>query len=62
MSWRPTPSTALGRRLPEAIAVIAEAYALHDPLNEHVAAVDALRLEALRGGIVAMPGAVDLLD
>ena len=62
MSWRPTPSTALGRRLPEAIAVIAEAYALHGSLNEHVAAVDALRLEALRGGIVAMPGAVDLLD
>ena len=53
---------ALGRRLPEAIAVIAEAYALSGPLNEHVAAFDALRLESLRGGIVAMPGAVDLLN
>ena len=53
---------ALGRRLPEAIAVVAEAYALPGSLDDLVAAFDALRLEALRGAIVAMPGAVDILE
>jgi pseudouridine-5'-monophosphatase len=59
------PSTiegALGRRLPEAIAVVAAAYDLPGPLDELVVAFDALRLEALRGNVVAMPGAVELLD
>jgi HAD superfamily hydrolase (TIGR01509 family) len=59
------PSTlegALGRRLPEAIAVVAAAYDLSGPLDELVVAFDAMRLEALRGNVVAMPGAVALLD
>lgn len=59
------PSTlegALGRRLPEAIAVVAEEYELADPLDELVVAYDAMRLEALRGHVVPMPGAVALLD
>ena len=59
------PSTlegALGRRLPEAIAVVAEEYELSGPLDELVVAFDAMRLEALRGHVVPMPGAVALLD
>jgi HAD superfamily hydrolase (TIGR01509 family) len=59
------PSTlegALGRRLPEAIAVVAEEYELSAPLDELVVAFDAMRLEALRGNIVPMPGALTLLD
>lgn len=53
---------ALGRRLPEAMAMVAEAYDLPGPLDELVVAFDAMRLEALRGNVVAMPGAVALLD
>jgi HAD superfamily hydrolase (TIGR01509 family) len=59
------PSTledALGRRLPEAMAVVAAAYDLPGPLDELVVAFDAMRLEALRGNVLAMPGAVALLD
>jgi HAD superfamily hydrolase (TIGR01509 family) len=59
------PSTlegALGRRLPEAMAIVAAAYDLSVPLDELVVAYDAMRLEALRGNVVAMPGAVALLD
>jgi HAD superfamily hydrolase (TIGR01509 family) len=59
------PSTfedALGRRLPEAMAVVAAAYDLKGPLDELVVAFDAMRLEALRGNVVPMPGAVELLS
>ena len=57
-----TVDGALGRRLPEAIALVASAYALQGSLEDLIAAFDALRLEALRGSIVAMPGACDILD
>lgn len=57
-----TVTGALGRRLPEAIAAVVEVYALPGSLDDHVAAFDVLRLEALRGGIVAMPGAAAILD
>ena len=59
------PSTlegALGRRLPEAVAFVAAAYDLQGPLEELVVAYDAMRLEALRGNVMAMPGAFALLD
>lgn len=59
------PSTiegALGRRLPEAMAIVAAAYDLSRPLDELIVAFDAMRLEALRGNVLAMPGAVALLD
>jgi beta-phosphoglucomutase-like phosphatase (HAD superfamily) len=59
------PSTiegALGRRLPEAMAIVAAAYDLSRPLDELIVAFDATRLEALRGNVLAMPGAVALLD
>jgi beta-phosphoglucomutase-like phosphatase (HAD superfamily) len=57
-----TVAGALGRRLPEAIAVVASAYSLPGSIDDLVAAFDVLRLEALRGAIVAMPGASDILD
>jgi HAD superfamily hydrolase (TIGR01509 family) len=53
---------ALGRRMPEAIALLADSYRLHMPLDDLVAAFDQTRLNALRGNIVAMPGAVSLLN
>ena len=53
---------ALGRRLPEAVAAVAEAYDLPGPIGDLVVAFDAMRLQALRGNVVAMPGAVALLD
>ena len=53
---------ALGRRLPEAVAIVAAEYDLAGSLDELVVAFDAARLEALRGNVVAMQGAVALLD
>ena len=53
---------ALGRRLPEAVAIVAAAYDLAGPLDELVVAYDAMRLAALQGNVLAMPGAVALLD
>ena len=53
---------ALGRRLPEAVAIVAAEYDLAGSVDELVVAFDAMRLEALRGNVVAMPGAVALLD
>jgi HAD superfamily hydrolase (TIGR01509 family) len=59
------PSTlegALGRRLPEAVAVVAAEYDLAGSLDELIVAFDGMRLEALRGNVGAMPGAIALLD
>ena len=53
---------ALGRRLPEAVAIVAAEYDIAGSVDELVVAFDAMRLEALRGNVVAMPGAVALLD
>ncbi len=53
---------ALGRRLPEAVAVLAEAYGLPGPIDQLVATFDTMRLQALYGNVLAMPGAVALLD
>ena len=60
----PRPGTmerTLGRRLPEAMAVIAEAYGLTVPLAELTRTYDELRLAALRGNLRPMPGAAALL-
>ena len=51
----------LGRRLPEAVAVIAEAYALDLPVEDLIRTYDELRLAALRGNLQPMPGAAALL-
>lgn len=57
-----TMERTLGRRLPEAIAVVAEAYGLEGDLPGLVDRYDALRLDALRGNVRPMPGARELLD
>jgi HAD superfamily hydrolase (TIGR01509 family) len=57
-----TVEDALGRRLPEAMATVAAAYDLKGPIDELVVAFGAMRLEALRGNVVPMPGALALLD
>ena len=51
----------LGRRLPEAMAIIAEAYELSLPIPELTRTYDELRLAALRGNLRPMPGAAALL-
>jgi HAD superfamily hydrolase (TIGR01509 family) len=57
-----TMERTLGRRLPEAMAVIAEDYRLQAPLAELTETYDRLRLEALRGNLRPMRGAVELLE
>lgn len=54
-------TNALGRRLPEAIAALAEAHALEGPLDTLVAEFDELRYQALVGNVVPMPGAAALI-
>lgn len=56
-----TMERTLGRRLPEAMAVIAEDYELAGDLPDLVAAYDHLRLEALRGNVRPMPGAPEIV-
>lgn len=56
-----TMEQTLGRRLPEAIAIVAGEYGLTDPLPVLVEEYDVLRLEALRGNVRPMPGARELL-
>jgi HAD superfamily hydrolase (TIGR01509 family) len=53
--------STLGRRLPEAMVVIAEAYGLTLPLDELTRTYDELRLAALRGNLQPMPGAAALI-
>ena len=56
-----TVEQSLGKRLPEAIAAIAELHQLPGSIAELTARYDAMRLEALRGAVTAMVGAADLL-
>lgn len=56
-----TMEQILGRRLPEAVAIVAEAYALPVPVDELARTYDELRLAALRGNLRPMPGAAALL-
>ncbi len=56
-----TLEATLGRRLPEAIAFVAESYALTGEIDGLVVMFDALRLEVLRGNILPMPGALAIL-
>lgn len=51
----------LGRRLPEAMVVIAEAYGLGVPVDEMTRTYDEMRLAALRGNLAPMPGAAALI-
>jgi pseudouridine-5'-monophosphatase len=56
-----TLAGAVGRRLPEAVAFVVESYGLPGPVEGYVDEYDALRLDALRGNVVAMPGATDFV-
>jgi HAD superfamily hydrolase (TIGR01509 family) len=56
-----TMERTLGRRLPDAMVVIAEAYGLTLPIAELTQSYDELRLAALRGNLQPMPGAAALL-
>jgi HAD superfamily hydrolase (TIGR01509 family) len=51
----------LGRRVPEAMALVAATYGLPGDLNEYVRVYDDLRLAALYGNLRPMPGAAELI-
>lgn len=51
----------LGRRLPEAIALVAEAYGIDAPRDELIRSYDEFRLDALRGQVRPMPGAAEIV-
>src|SRR4051812_41654458 len=52
----------LGRRLPDAIAIVREAYAMDMPLDALIDEYGTLRVETLRGVVVPMPGARALIE
>ena len=51
----------LGRRLPEAMAIVREAYELALPVEDLIALYGEMRLAALRGNVRAMPGAAEIV-
>jgi HAD superfamily hydrolase (TIGR01509 family) len=51
----------LGRRLPEAVALVAEAYQIDAPYESLLTEYDQMRLEALRGNVRPMPGAAAVI-
>lgn len=51
----------LGRRMPELLAVLAEMCGIATPASELNEALEALRIQTLRGRLQAMPGAASLL-
>lgn len=66
LPWKPEILTGMiGRRLPDAVGILCRAYNLDGDLDGdldgHIARFDHLRLEALRGNLVALPGAVELV-
>lgn len=52
----------LGRRLPDAIAIVRDGYGLEPPVEQLTEEYGALRLAAIRGNLRTMPGAVDLIE
>jgi HAD superfamily hydrolase (TIGR01509 family) len=56
-----TMERTLGRRLPEAIAVIRDHYGLTGDLEDLTGQYDRLRLDALRGNVQPMPGAKQIV-
>ena len=62
--YEPRPEVAaqvLGRRLPEAIAIVRNAYGLEPPVAELTRIYGEMRLAALRGSVRPMPGAADVI-
>ena len=55
-------SQLLGRRLPEAIAIVRDAYALQHPLEALIEQYGEMRLAALRGAVRLMPGALEVIE
>lgn len=51
----------LGRRVPEAIAIVADHYGLADDRSELAEIYNELRLAAIRGNLRPMPGAAELI-
>jgi HAD superfamily hydrolase (TIGR01509 family) len=51
----------LGRRLPEAVALVAEAYRIDAPYENLLTEYDEMRLDALRGNVRPMPGAAAII-
>ncbi len=51
----------LGRRLPEAIAIVRDAYSLDRPLEALIEEYGEMRVAALRGAVRAMPGAREII-
>lgn len=52
----------LGRRLPDAVAIVREAYGLSEPIDVLARQYSAMRLAALRGNLRPMPGAVEVIS
>ena len=51
----------LGRRLPEALAIVKAGYAMEHPIEELIERYGELRLAALRGVVAPMPGAGEII-
>lgn len=51
----------LGRRLPDAMAIVREEYALNRAIEELIDEYGTMRVEALRGVVRAMPGAAGII-
>jgi HAD superfamily hydrolase (TIGR01509 family) len=52
----------LGRRLVEALAIVHEGYGMEEDVEILIARYSALRIEALRGSVKAMPGAREIIE
>lgn len=55
-------SRLLGRRLVEAIAIVREGYGLDEDVDLLIDRYSVLRLEALRGSVALMPGAIEIIE
>src|SRR5215207_9548171 len=51
----------LGRRVPEAILIVAEHYGLVDDRSELVSLYNEIRLAAIRGNLRPLPGAAEII-
>jgi HAD superfamily hydrolase (TIGR01509 family) len=52
----------LGRRLPEAIAIVRESYGMAEPLDALIEEYGELRLATLRGAVRQLPGAREVIE
>jgi HAD superfamily hydrolase (TIGR01509 family) len=51
----------LGRRLPEAVAIVREGYEMREPLDHLTEVYAGMRMDALRGAVKALPGAREII-